>query len=83
MQFHNLGPPGGPDCPYALNERVSPQRDPPVDPGNGLVHARAVRAVPKPHMQLAHHDTELLRSARRQYRDVRNRADSGPLANCR
>jgi len=38
MQLHNLGP-RGPACPYAVYERVTRQRDPRADPGNGLADA--------------------------------------------
>jgi len=53
-----IGAIGGPDCPYAVDQRVFPHCDPPVDPGNGLADARAVRVVPKPRVHLAHHDTD-------------------------
>jgi len=53
-----IGAIGGPDCPYAVDQRVFPQCDPPLDPGNGLADARAVRVVPKPRVHLAHHDTD-------------------------
>ena len=46
MQLHNLGP-RGPDCPYAVYERVARQRDPRADPENGVADGRAVRAVPE------------------------------------
>jgi hypothetical protein len=58
MQVPQPGAISGPDCPYAIDERVARQRDPPADAGNGLADGRAVRAVPNPRVRLAHHDTD-------------------------
>jgi hypothetical protein len=47
MQLPQPGATGGPDCPYAVYERVARQRDPRADPGNGVADGCAVRAVPE------------------------------------